>query len=241
MEIKDQEQKRPDTDSGIVSRKFRGIWIPSTIWLNPKLNMIHKVFLAEIESLSGDQSCFASNAYFGISKRYASKIISELSDMGLIKIKLIYKADSKEVDRRVIRCVGYENPIEMIVKVVHEKEPNETPESLKKRVVYIVDLLNGLTGGSFRATTESTKSHIVARLNEGATISDFELVIRDRFARWNQDPKMREYLRPSTLFGTKFESYLNAAKTQPAPQSNRPAVRVDHGSLFGERQNETKA
>ena len=50
---------------------------------------------------------------------------------------------------------------------------------------------------------------IKARLNEGFTEDDFKYVIKVKSEEWKQDEKMCKYLRPETLFGTKFEGYLN--------------------------------
>ena len=38
---------------------------------------------------------------------------------------------------------------------------------------------------------------------------DFKKVIDVKSLEWNKDPKMCKYLRPETLFGNKFEGYLN--------------------------------
>ena len=54
-----------------------------------------------------------------------------------------------------------------------------------------------------------TKKFINARINEGYKETDFYKVIDVKCSKWLNDPKMNEYLRPETLFGTKFESYLN--------------------------------
>ena len=51
--------------------------------------------------------------------------------------------------------------------------------------------------------------HIRARLREGFKYPDFERVIDAKYREWNGSPKMAKYLRPETLFGTKFDSYLN--------------------------------
>ena len=50
---------------------------------------------------------------------------------------------------------------------------------------------------------------IKARSNEGFEVEDFKRVIDNKVASWGKDPKMSQYLRPNTLFGTKFEAYLN--------------------------------
>ena len=73
----------------------------------------------------------------------------------------------------------------------------------------IIDYLNSKCNTRYRANTESTRKHINARLKEGYTVEDFKQVIDTKVAEWGKDTKMRKFLRPETLFGTKFEGYLN--------------------------------
>lgn len=73
----------------------------------------------------------------------------------------------------------------------------------------IIDFLNEKAGTKFRHTTKATRRLIHARWNEGFRLSDFLIVIEGRVAKWANDPKMMEFLRPDTLFGPKFEGYLN--------------------------------
>lgn len=85
-------------------------------------------------------------------------------------------------------------------------------EKEKEEDIYIysrvVDYLNGKVGTKFKSTTGKTKTLIKARLNEGFKENDFIQVIDNKVAEWiNTD--MAKYLRPETLFGTKFEGYLN--------------------------------
>lgn len=82
-------------------------------------------------------------------------------------------------------------------------------------ITEIVDYLNEKANTSYRPSAEYAKTHIRARLREGFTIDDFKTVIDGRVKAWANNPKMSEYLRPQTLFGTKFESYLNASKAKP--------------------------
>lgn len=90
----------------------------------------------------------------------------------------------------------------------------------------IVAYLNQKAGTKYKPTSKTTQEHIHARLVEGYTVDDFKAVIDKKCAQWKNDPKMAEYLRPSTLFGTKFEGYLNApASVQgKAPATPPPAV-----------------
>lgn len=78
----------------------------------------------------------------------------------------------------------------------------------------IIDYLNEKTGKAFKATTKTTKEVISARLRERFSVDDFKRVIDIKVAQWGKDPKMQEYLRPQTLFGTKMESYLQSQTKQ---------------------------
>jgi uncharacterized phage protein (TIGR02220 family) len=73
----------------------------------------------------------------------------------------------------------------------------------------IVEHLNLRTGMSFRASTKQTQTLIRARWKEGFRVDDFKKVIDRMYDSWGADSKMMQYLRPITLFGTKFEGYLN--------------------------------
>lgn len=73
----------------------------------------------------------------------------------------------------------------------------------------IIDYLNYKANKKFRLGSEVTRL-IDARFNAGATEQDFYVVIDNMCSKWGNDEKMRDYLRPITLFGSKFDSYLNA-------------------------------
>jgi uncharacterized phage protein (TIGR02220 family) len=76
-------------------------------------------------------------------------------------------------------------------------------------IVEILDYLNHKTHSHYKPTTKKTKTVIKARMNEGFTLADFKTVIDHKTSEWLDDPHWSKYLRPDTLFGTKFESYLN--------------------------------
>lgn len=101
-------------------------------------------------------------------------------------------------------------PLEEPQTPAQQKEPDPTEE--------IVDHLNQRAGTRYKATTASTRKLIKARLKEGFTVDEFKIVIDKKCTDWLNNRDMAQYLRPETLFGNKFESYLNAKAT---PQNNR--------------------
>ena len=94
------------------------------------------------------------------------------------------------------------------IKYIVEHSPTE-PVPYQEVVQY----LNQKTGKNFKHTSKVTQRHIRARFAEGFTVNDFKQVIDKKCSDWLRDQKMKEYLRPETLFGTKFESYLNSKTT----------------------------
>jgi uncharacterized phage protein (TIGR02220 family) len=87
-------------------------------------------------------------------------------------------------------------------------ERNESPET-EKLVEEVINYLNEKTFSSYKPHTKKTREYILARIEDGFTLEDFKKVIDIKAREWLYDPVMCKYLRPSTLFGTNFESYLN--------------------------------
>src|SRR5699024_466744 len=79
------------------------------------------------------------------------------------------------------------------------------------RVPYkeIIDYLNEKTGRNYKHKAKINQRVIKARMNEDYIIEEVKSVIDKKTDEWNNDVKMKEFLRPETLFGTKFDRYLN--------------------------------
>jgi uncharacterized phage protein (TIGR02220 family) len=73
--------------------------------------------------------------------------------------------------------------------------------------------MNNKLGTSYKSDTNKTQESIRARMNEGFIIDDFKTVIDVKYDEW-KNTDMEKYLRPETLFGNKFESYLNQKSTK---------------------------
>lgn len=101
----------------------------------------------------------------------------------------------------------------------------------------IVEYLNQCTGKRYRPNTRQTKSKIQARLNDGYTLDDFKRVIDIKSAEW-MGTDMEKYLRPETLFGPKFEAYLNQREARRKMSNCEIAMMLDEAER---RSNEQKS
>lgn len=73
----------------------------------------------------------------------------------------------------------------------------------------IIDYLNSKTGKRFSHKSNANQKLIKARINEGYTKDDFFNVIDTKTNEWINVEDMKQYLQPTTLFGNKFDKYLN--------------------------------
>lgn len=111
-----------------------------------------------------------------------------------------------------------------------EKEDmSGTPDAAE--VKEVLSHLNAATGSSYRHV-ESNLKLVRDRLKSGATVDQCKAVIDAKVDQWGSDPKMAEYLRPTTLFrASNFEQYLGQLAQQSAANAAEAAIAAD-GATF---------
>lgn len=121
--------------------------------------------------------------------------------------------EKQETENNPVGYFGKNTHISYINNHLEDKKDNrgmgeeEKKETLKK----IIDYLNQKLGTKFKSTTKTTQDKINARLDEGYVLDDFIAVIDKKYSEW-EGTEFEKYLCPDTLFGTKFEKYLNQKK-----------------------------
>lgn len=89
------------------NRDFRGIWIPAKLYLSTDFTPNEKFLMIEIYSLCKNGICYASNRHFaeflGLSSSMIDKMMRKLRDNNYIRSEIIYKGNSKQIDKRVMR------------------------------------------------------------------------------------------------------------------------------------------
>lgn len=95
-------------------------------------------------------------------------------------------------------------------------EPEAKPPA--KEYVAILGHLSEVTGREYRPTTQSYQKLIRTRRaeNKGLKLADFIAVIDVKAKQWLKTEDFNHLVRPETLFGTKFPTYL-AEASQKAP------------------------
>ncbi len=215
--------------------------IPANIRYDEDLIQGAKLLYGEITALSNQKGfCWANDMYFAnlykVSKKTIQTWLKSLEVRGYLTREVIYKEGSNEIVSRYIRLCAYPSN-ENVHTPMHEKvRDNNTSinttinNTSNKKILSssdeqddvpykeIVDYLNLKTSKSYKHSTSKTKSLIKARWNEGFRFDDFKKVIDNKCFEWIGNSDMAKYLRPETLFGPKFEGYLNENIVKGAEQ-----------------------
>lgn len=95
------------------------------------------------------------------------------------------------------------------------------------QAILVLSHLNQISGSRYQKSKTSLEN-IRARLREGYSVADLQLVIDLKHEHWHENDEQYQYMRPETLFGPKkFESYLQSATRWE--QKGRPK-RADWGA-----------
>lgn len=171
----------------------------------------------------------------GLTRQTVSKCLKRLQSTGELqvesnrnytKVTVVnydkYQSEKSQVVNEVVKGVVNE-VVNKAVNEINNDVNNEvnTTKNIKnyknKEVIDIVEYLNLKAGTNYRPNSEKTKKLVSARLKEGYTVDDFKTVIDKKVNEWSNSD-MAKYLRPETLFGTKFEAYLNQKQSNGLPQ-----------------------
>ena len=182
----------------------------------------NQVFSGSLQYLADWTNC---------TKQGVIKALKILEDKGFIHKTELYKNNIKFCEYYSTKFNTLLNKVEYPVKqslIEGGKQSlinNIEEDKIDDNVIInnIVDYLNQKAGTHYKSTTPKTKKFIKARLNEKFTEDDFKVVIDKKCNEW-LGTDMEQYLRPETLFGTKFESYLNqkaSIKTPPKQEMIR--------------------
>ena len=86
---------------------------------------------------------------------------------------------------------------------------SDEEQKINQIINTVIEILNIETDKKFSPDTKLTRKLIQDRLNDGYSLEDFKRVIEKKCDAWKSDPVMESYLKPSILFGPKFDEYLN--------------------------------
>ena len=168
-------------------------------------------------SQDGESSFNGSRQYLcdftGATKPTIDRALSELREMNLLikTSKRINDVIHNEYRANLEALKGFTTGKETLPPDKNSLQGGSKETLPNNELLYIkeiINYLNSATSSNYRYQSKATQRLINARLNDGFTVDDFKAVIDKKTKEW-KGTEMEKYIRPETLFGTKFESYLN--------------------------------
>ena len=173
-----------------------------------KLNLLKilddgALFMLEIENMVGSESSSAER----VRKHRAKKKLEEQKAL---------QCNSDEINCNT----ELNKELELEKELEKDTDNTTSPTKVEPPIPYkeIIDYLNAKAKRQFRYG-KANQRHITARWNEGYRLEDFKRVIDTKVDDWGKDSNMGRFLRPETLFGSKFEGYVNERPTVDTPDN----------------------
>lgn len=208
--------------------------IPANVRYDQNLPANAKLLYGEITALCNERGfCWAGDKYFadlyGVSKTTVQNWLKALFENNYISKEIEYKEGSKEILHRYIRILEYPTQENLHTPTQENLRDNNTlinntknNMSSSEKIPYkeIISYLNQVTNKKYKVT-QKWKDLIKARWNEGQRLEDFKKVINVKSSQWLNDSNMNKYLRPQTLFGNKFDDYLQEFREPIKPKQTK--------------------
>ena len=163
--------------------------------------------LTKLGILEQENKGMPMKRYFRINFQKIEELVFKIQDLKNSKPSI---EENKKQGFKKFESKDLKNSNACIEKISNNKEyiNNNLNKELNNIYIEAVDYLNEKAGTKYKTNSKNTTKHIQARIREGYTLEDFKTVIDKKCSEWlNTD--MEKYLCPETLFGSKFEKYLN--------------------------------
>lgn len=183
-------------------KEVKFIWNDEVVVLKPGQ------FITGRKQLSSETGISESKVYRILKYLKNEQQIEQQSNNKYTTITILNWKKYQESEQQIEQPVNNkrttsEQPVNTYKNVKNDKNEKNT-----EIYVAVIDYLNKKAGRKYKPANGNTK-WIQARLSEGYELNDFIKVIDIKTASWKNDKKYKNFLRPETLFGNKFDSYLN--------------------------------
>lgn len=172
------------------NRDFKGVWIDQQIYRDNNLTRTERDCLIEIISLCSQGRCFATNKHFaeylGVAKGTAANIIYSLRKKGYIKINLIYKQGSKEIEKRIIE---YLNPYSQKNEYpIHSKMNTPIHEKVKEKNTILKNTKE-------EYTNKDNQESCCSKENTTVDVINFpNIELHNNQWHWKSDKQYKDYI-----------------------------------------------
>ena len=216
LESEDQESRIPETTAIIEGDVKSSVEIKNLETRNQESVYIYnKEVIHKKEFLGKSSFCNEKKKDNEFLEKNSSHALKEKSPLGLNDECFNFVQSLKENPSKLNKKGGNLTIQTKIQPEIRGKGKSLKKQQLKAEMIIfsseVISYLNAMANKKYKPESPETLKVISKKVQEGFQILDFKSVIDIKTSEWKSSREMNRYLRPATLFGPKFESYLNSA------------------------------
>lgn len=224
-------------------RGFKGIWIPSEIWLNTEINHIEKILWAEINSLDKGNGCHASNEYLanflGVKEHTITIMVSHLKKVGLIKQiafdgrkRILSAIIGSPLSQQQADC--HKNDRQTVAEITPYNKEDNKEDNIEKKENYIKERKEGGANAPCRSPNgslidnDNDNGDINAPKNDSfALVSDFYPKDEQSIPPDNKKPSKGKISTKQQILAI-YDAYPRKTAKQIGIQAIEKAIKKGH-------------
>lgn len=145
----------------------------------------------------------------------------------IYELPQIQQGEKQGVENLGVEFLSVENHVQLKHQYTNTSNTKTSNNNIYiGQVAEIIAYLNDKLHTKYSAKSAANARLIIARLKEGYTVENFKTVIDKKYSEWS-GTEFAAYLRPQTLFGTKFDSYLNAPIRKRIAAKNIGGIEIE--------------
>ena len=161
---------------------------------------------------------FTKRTTVGSVKKKEQRNNKKLKEQDELEVDICPSVNKEEcltnIDKEININKDLNNNKSEIVEIENKKDNNKEISSSTSTILKdVLNLFNEYEGYErYHANNEQDTVEILDKVNKGYDFEEFKKVFKKKLSEWGCSEKMKSFIRPKTLYGSRFEQYLKESE-----------------------------
>ena len=161
---------------------------------------------------------FTKRTTVGSVKKKEQRNNKKLKEQDELEVDICPSVNEEEcltnIDKEININKDLNNNKSEIVEIENKKDNNKEISSSTSTILKdVLNLFNEYEGYErYHVNNEQDTVEILDKVNKGYDFEEFKKVFKKKLSEWGCSEKMKSFIRPKTLYGSRFEQYLKESE-----------------------------
>lgn len=161
---------------------------------------------------------FTKRTTVGSVKKKEQRNNKKLKEQDELEVDICPSVNEEEcltnIDKEININKDLNNNESEIVEIENKKDNNKEISSSTSAILKdVLNLFNEYEGYErYHVNNEQDTVEILDKVNKGYDFEEFKKVFKKKLSEWGCSEKMKSFIRPKTLYGSRFEQYLKESE-----------------------------